>query len=101
MSERSLAAVRNGNFAALLFINHWEYTRDASFAKTTTLPLLDGETSVPVRVMSDRRSLEVFVGWGRGVYSTTLLSQEAGLMACATGHDVGLSAAAWALASLN
>ena len=31
-----------GPFAALLFINHWEYTRDASFAKTTTLPLLDG-----------------------------------------------------------
>lgn len=32
----------NGNFAALLFINHWEYTRDAAFALTHTYPLLDG-----------------------------------------------------------
>jgi hypothetical protein len=32
----------NGPYAALLFINDWEYTRDAEFAKTFTLPLLDG-----------------------------------------------------------
>ena len=32
----------NGHFAALLFINHWEYTRNASFALSATLPLLDG-----------------------------------------------------------
>lgn len=32
----------NGAYAALLFINNWEYTRDAVFAKNTTLPLLEG-----------------------------------------------------------
>lgn len=32
----------NGNFAALLMINHWEYTLNASFAATVTYPLLDG-----------------------------------------------------------
>ena len=32
----------NGPYAALLFINAWEYTRDVEFAKNTTLPLLEG-----------------------------------------------------------
>ena len=32
----------NGPYAALLFINAWEYTHDAAFAKNSTLPLLDG-----------------------------------------------------------
>ena len=32
----------NGPYGALLFINAWEYTQDAAFAKATTLPLLDG-----------------------------------------------------------
>ena len=32
----------NGPYAAMIFINAWEYTRDATFAKGTTLPLLDG-----------------------------------------------------------
>ena len=32
----------NGPFAALLFINHWEYVRDADFARNVTLPLLRG-----------------------------------------------------------
>lgn len=32
----------NGPYAALLFINSWEYTRDVAFAKNTTLPLLEG-----------------------------------------------------------
>lgn len=32
----------NGPYGALLFINAWEYTRDQAFAKSTTLPLLDG-----------------------------------------------------------
>ena len=32
----------NGPYAALLFINSWEYTRDVVFANSTTLPLLEG-----------------------------------------------------------
>jgi hypothetical protein len=32
----------NGNFAALLFINHWEYTQNTTFAKQFTYPLLEG-----------------------------------------------------------
>lgn len=32
----------NGAFGALLFINHWEYTLDQSFAKTSGYPLLVG-----------------------------------------------------------
>jgi len=32
----------NGHFAALPFISHWEYTLNASFANSTTYPLLDG-----------------------------------------------------------
>jgi len=32
----------NGPFAALLFINHWEYTRDLSFARASVYPLLTG-----------------------------------------------------------
>jgi len=35
----------NGAFAANLFINDWEYTRNASFARETTYPLLDGLNS--------------------------------------------------------
>ena len=41
VSERK-AAVRNGNFAALLFINHWEYTQNTTFAKQFAYPLLEG-----------------------------------------------------------
>lgn len=32
----------NGHYTALLFINHWEYTRNATFAANVTYPLLDG-----------------------------------------------------------
>lgn len=32
----------NGNFAALLYINAWEYTQNATFARTEVYPLLDG-----------------------------------------------------------
>eukprot|EP01065_Artemidia_motanka_P032904 TRINITY_DN39886_c0_g1_i1.p1 TRINITY_DN39886_c0_g1~~TRINITY_DN39886_c0_g1_i1.p1 ORF type:complete len:762 (+),score=211.77 TRINITY_DN39886_c0_g1_i1:54-2339(+) len=32
----------NGYFAALLFINDWEYTRNKTFAREVTYPLLDG-----------------------------------------------------------
>jgi hypothetical protein len=32
----------NGPYATLLFINAWEYTHDAAFAKNSTLPLLEG-----------------------------------------------------------
>jgi hypothetical protein len=32
----------NGNFAALLFINHWEYTQNKTFAKEFAYPLLEG-----------------------------------------------------------
>lgn len=34
--------VWNGHFAALPFISHWDYTRNASFASAVTYPLLDG-----------------------------------------------------------
>ena len=33
---------RNGNFAALIFINHFEYTQDLDFARRVTYPLLEG-----------------------------------------------------------
>jgi hypothetical protein len=32
----------NGNFASLLFINKWEYTRNTSWARAHAYPLLDG-----------------------------------------------------------
>jgi hypothetical protein len=32
----------NGAYASLLFINHFEYTRNATFARDVTWPLLDG-----------------------------------------------------------
>jgi hypothetical protein len=32
----------NGNFAALLFINHWEYTQNLTFAREQVYPLLEG-----------------------------------------------------------
>jgi len=32
----------NGHFAVLPFISHWEYTLNASFARNTTYPLLEG-----------------------------------------------------------
>jgi hypothetical protein len=35
----------NGNFAALLFINHWEYTQNLTFAKEEVYPLLEGLNS--------------------------------------------------------
>ena len=35
----------NGPFAAMLFLNHWEYTRNASFARSTVYPLVSGLVS--------------------------------------------------------
>lgn len=35
----------NGMFSAMLFINDWEYTRNQTFAKSVTLPLLSGLTA--------------------------------------------------------
>ena len=32
----------NGNFGSLLFINHWEYTQNKTFAKEYAYPLLEG-----------------------------------------------------------
>ena len=32
----------NGNFAALLFINKWEYTHNTSWARAHAYPLLEG-----------------------------------------------------------
>ena len=32
----------NGPFASMLFINHWEYTRNATFLREATFPLLTG-----------------------------------------------------------
>jgi hypothetical protein len=32
----------NGAFASMLFINHWEYTRDVTFLRNVTYPLLSG-----------------------------------------------------------
>lgn len=32
----------NGNFASLLFINKWEYTRNVTWAREVAYPLLDG-----------------------------------------------------------
>ena len=32
----------NGGFASMLFINHWEYTRNVSFLESTTYPILTG-----------------------------------------------------------
>ena len=32
----------NGQFASLLFMNHWEYLRNESFARSSIYPLLDG-----------------------------------------------------------
>ena len=66
--------------------------------RQATFQLLPAEARVPIRAMSDRRSLEFFVGGGRAVYSTTLLSQAAQVRAHATGADVEVSAAGWAMA---
>ena len=40
--DSKLACIRNGNFGALLFINHWEYTQDLKVAQSLTYPLLSG-----------------------------------------------------------
>lgn len=40
--DQSVYMMWNGGFAALPLISAWEYTRNATFALQTTLPLLDG-----------------------------------------------------------
>ena len=35
----------NGDFAALLFVNNWEYTRNETFARETVYPLVSGLVS--------------------------------------------------------
>ena len=32
----------SGGFASMLFLNHWEYTKNVSFARSTVLPLVMG-----------------------------------------------------------
>ena len=70
--------------------------------RQSAVPLLPSESSVPLRVLSDRRSIECFVGeGGRGVFSASLLSQAAQVTAAATGRGVYASAEVWAMAPIT
>ena len=76
--------------------------------RSMTFPLLPGETVLPVRAMTDTRSVEVFVGGGRGVYSGGLSYTGCAAIPCTViagttsgGADtVTISATAWAMTSI-
>lgn len=66
---------------------------------TPTFALLQGEDVLPIRVMSDRRSLEVFAGYGRCAASITMLSTSGGVFAKAGAGsaDVTVRASAYVM----
>ena len=75
---------------------------DYQYHITQTFTLLPGEAVVPLRVMSDRRSLEVFAGPnGRAAISITMLSPGGMVTAAATGADLDLDAAGWTMKSIH
>ena len=71
---------------------------DYKYHVTVAFPLLAGESVLPLRVLSDLRSLEIFAGFGRGVVSITMLSEYGVVTAASAAAPPTLvSAAAWAL----
>ena len=83
-------------------------------ARAMAFPLLPGETTLPVRVMTDLQSVEVFVGGGRGVYSGGLSYAACAAVPCAitataatatstapaAADETTVSATAWAMSSI-
>ena len=75
---------------------------DYAYHITQTFTMLPGETTVPLRVLSDRRSLEIFAGLhGRAAISVTMLSAGGMVTAAAEGGDWGLDATGWTLNSIH
>jgi sucrose-6-phosphate hydrolase SacC (GH32 family) len=64
---------------------------------TVRFVMLSGEVSLPLRVLSDTRSLEIFVANGRGAASVTMLSTGGAVAAAASGSDLTVAASAWQL----
>lgn len=60
----------------------------------TVFPLFDNETIIPLRVMIDTRSIEIFAGFGRGVYSTSLDFSNCEQASCAIAADSSTGTAA-------
>ena len=78
-------------------------TVDYTYHVSTPFVLLPGEASLPLRVLSDLRSLEIFAGAGRGVVSVSLLSADGAVYAAAPGGgpSVVLQATGWAMTPTN
>ena len=75
---------------------------DYAYHITQTFTMLPGETVVPLRVLSDRRSLEIFAGpHGRAAISVTMLSAGGMVTAAAEGSDWELDATGWTLNSIH
>eukprot|EP00419_Tripos_fusus_P080775 CAMPEP_0172945784 /NCGR_PEP_ID=MMETSP1075-20121228/226728_1 /TAXON_ID=2916 /ORGANISM="Ceratium fusus, Strain PA161109" /LENGTH=248 /DNA_ID=CAMNT_0013807227 /DNA_START=16 /DNA_END=759 /DNA_ORIENTATION=+ len=66
----------------------------------TSFPLLAGEITLPMRIMSDHRTVEVFAGSGRGVFSGSMYSTDVQVMASCDTGDFQVAATGWALASV-
>lgn len=68
-----------------------------------TFPLFADESTLPVRIMTDTRSVEVFAGYGRGVYTSKLSSNFCASTNClitVMGKAATLTSSSWGLESL-
>lgn len=72
-----------------------EQTQQISF------PMLAHETVLPLRLMSDRRTVEIFAGYGRGVFSGSMFSPDGDVLASCEGNDAEITAKGWAMASIG
>lgn len=77
---------------------HVDMHVDYAYHISVGFTLLGGESSLPLRVLSDTRSLEIFAGFGRAATSVTMLSTAGSVTASANTADVEVSAAAWTMA---
>merc|ERR1711957_253916 len=73
----------------------------ASTALPGTFTLLEGESSLPLRLMSDRRTIEVFAAGGRAVFSAPLSSASGAItVAVDAGSDIEFAATGWMMESI-
>jgi hypothetical protein len=72
--------------------------RPSAPSPAAAFPLLEGEDTVALRIMTDHRSIEIFAAGGRWVFSCGLGGEGGGtIVASSTGVDATVSAAGWAL----
>eukprot|EP00039_Didymoeca_costata_P022866 m.5391 g.5391 ORF g.5391 m.5391 type:complete len:723 (-) comp3294_c0_seq1:94-2262(-) len=68
---------------------------------TSQFPVLSHESEIPLRIMSDTRSVEVFAGNGRAVFSTGSSILGTGIEISCVGENTMLQYSIWNMNSIN